>query len=63
MEASEKEEIIIADLTDFLNECLESSNQEGSFVATGINLETMKIQFEFDIVEVEEDNYIGFRGY
>lgn len=51
----------IKKLSDLLNECLESCNQERSFSVRGI--ENGKFVVEFNIVEVEEDNYIGFAGY
>jgi hypothetical protein len=51
----------IKQLTDLLNDCLESMNQERSFFVRGI--ENGKFVVVFDIVEVEEDNYIGFAGY
>jgi hypothetical protein len=50
-------------LTDLLNECLASGNQEHSFTVTGIDLEKMKFSVEFDIVQIPEDGYIGFSGY
>lgn len=52
-----------ADLEKFLNECLETSNQDHSFKVTGINLREGKFYVEFNIVTVPEDNYIGFAGY
>ena len=57
-----KEEIA-EELADMLHELLRYGNQEGSFKVTGINLETMKFNVEFNIHVVEEDNYIGFAGY
>ena len=51
------------DLTDMLNECLESANQEGSFEVTSVDLKNMKFNVSFNIVVVEEDEYIGFQGY
>lgn len=50
-------------LEDILNDCLESYNQEYSFQITGIDLEKGKMQVEFNIVAVPEDNYVGFQGY
>ena len=50
-------------LTDMLTECLSSFNQEGSFKVKIVDLHNMKLTVEFDIVEVPEDNYIGFAGY
>lgn len=50
-------------LEDMLNDCLESYNQEYSFQITGIDLEKGKMQVEFNIVAVPEDNYVGFQGY
>lgn len=50
-------------LSNLLDECLATANQEKSFRVTRIDLENMKFTVEFDIVEVPEDNYIGFTGY
>jgi len=61
--ALSKESTVKKKLTNLLNECLESANQERSFNVVETNLETGKFVVEFDIVEVEEDNYIGFKGY
>jgi len=58
-----KEERIKQELTDLLNELLSYGNQENSFTVTGINLATGKFSVDFDIVEVEEDNYVSFAGY
>lgn len=57
MENSEK----IKALTDLLNECLESSRQEQSFTVIGIVDD--KLRVDFNIVEIPEDDYIGFQGY
>lgn len=54
---------IKASLTQLLDECLEGMNQENSFKVTGIDLNTMKLSVDFDIVIVEEDDYVGFAGY
>jgi len=56
-----KEDEKIGQLTDLLNECLESANQECSFKVKGII--DGKFVVAFDIVEVEEDEYVGFAGY
>jgi hypothetical protein len=48
-------------LTDLLNDCLESANQEYSFKVKGII--DGKFVVAFNIVEVPEDDYIGFAGY
>ncbi len=50
-------------LSDMLEECLESCNQDGSFIVKYVDLKNMKFCVEFDIVKVEEDDYIGFAGY
>ena len=50
-------------LSSMLEECLEYGNQDGSFVVKYVDLENMKFCVEFDIVEIDEDNYIGFAGY
>ena len=57
------EEIVKETLTDLLGDCLETANQEGSFEVTSVDLKTMKFNVSFDIVIVEEDEYIGFQGY
>jgi hypothetical protein len=50
-------------LTDILNDCLSSANQEYSFKVDKVDLENEKFQVTFNIVQVEDDNYIGFQGY
>jgi hypothetical protein len=50
-------------LKDMLNECLTSGNQEYSFTITGIDLEKGKMQVEFNIIAIPEENYVGFNGY
>jgi len=50
-------------LKNSLNDCLASYNQEYSFETTGIDLEKGKMQVEFNIVAIPEDNYVGFQGY
>lgn len=57
------EEIVKNKLTDLLNECLESMNQEYSFKVKSVDLENMKMNVDFEIIIVEEDEYIGFQGY
>jgi len=52
-----------AALTNLLNECLESMNQERSFEVKNIDLKKMKFTVEFNIVIVDDDDYIGFQGY
>ena len=58
-----KEERVKHTLTEMLNELLSYGNQEDSFVVTNVDLEKMKFSVDFNIVEVEEDGYIGFVGY
>ena len=57
------EEDVKAVLTDLLNDCLSSANQEYSFEVKKVDLDNMKFTVEFNIVTVPEDNYIGFQGY
>ena len=57
------EEIVKYKLIGLLNECLESKNQEYSFEVKSIDLKNRKINIDFDITIIEEDNYIGFQGY
>ena len=52
---------IISELSELLDELLEYGNQENSFRVLGIT--EGKLIVAFDIVEVPEDNYIGFQGY
>ena len=52
---------IISELSGLLDELLEYGNQENSFRVLGIT--EGKLIVAFDIVEVPEDNYIGFQGY
>jgi len=61
--ALSKESKVKHQLSDLLNECLESANQENSFKVIETDLKNGKFIVEFDIVEIEEDNYIGFVGY
>jgi hypothetical protein len=57
------EEQVKKHLTDFLNDLLEYGNQEYSFEVTSVDLENMKFNVSFNIVVVEEDDYVGFQGY
>lgn len=57
------EEKVKNHLTDMLNELLEYGNQEHSFKVTSVDLKNMKFNVSFNIVVVEEDDYIGFAGY
>ncbi len=57
MENSKK----ISILTDLLNDCLESCNQERSFTVIGII--DGKFRVDFNIIEIPQDNYLGFQGY
>lgn len=52
-----------ATLKNLLNNCLESANQENSFEIINLDMTNKKLTVVFDVVEVEEDNYIGFAGY
>lgn len=56
---TEQEKIEV--LADLLNDCLETANQEGSFKVLGIM--DGKFVVAFNVVEVPEDDYIGFAGY
>jgi len=56
-----KDEEKIEILADLLNQCLECCNQERSFEVKGII--DGKFVVAFDIVEIKEDDYIGFAGY
>ena len=51
------------DLKNLLNECLESMNQENSFEITSVDMKNKKLYVVFDVVEIPEDDYIGFVGY
>lgn len=57
------DEELAKSLTDTLDECLEGINADGSIIGCKIDRENKKVFFEFDIIEVPEDNYIGFAGY
>lgn len=48
-------------LTYLLNECLSTEGQEHSFKVLGIL--DGKFVVAFDIVQIPEDDYIGFSGY
>jgi hypothetical protein len=52
---------LVSRLTDHLNECLETMNEERSFKVRGI--EDGKFVVEFNITQVPEDDYVGFNGY
>ena len=52
---------LVSRLTDHLNECLETMNEERSFKVRGI--EGGKFVVEFNIHQVPEDDYVGFNGY
>jgi len=56
-------EIVEQALESLLNDCLASENQEYSFKVLDTNLNTGKFTVEFDIVIIEEDNFIGFHSY
>lgn len=58
-----KEERVKHTLTEMLNEFLSYGDQEHSFVVTNVDLKKMKFSVDFNIVEIEEDGYIGFVGY
>jgi len=51
------------ELYNVMNDCLEGINADGSIKSCKVNLETKEVTFTFDIVEVPEDDYIGFAGY
>jgi hypothetical protein len=57
----EKEFYVIRQLAALLNECLEGANQENSFEVLGIK--DGKFVVAFNIVEIPDDNYVGFAGY
>lgn len=57
------EEKVKAILTDLLNECLGSANQEHSFKVVMTDLAAQKFMVEFNIVAVPEDQCICFQGY
>ena len=58
-----KEEKIKKRLSELLENCLEYENQGNSFEVLKVDLENEKFIVSFDIVEVPEDDYIGFTGY
>tara|TARA_R100000541_G_scaffold42364_1_gene49643 strand:- start:79 stop:267 length:189 start_codon:yes stop_codon:yes gene_type:complete len=58
-----KEERVKHTLSEMLNELLSYGSQQHSFVVTNVDLEKMKFSVDFNIVEVEEDGYIGFVEY
>jgi hypothetical protein len=55
----EKEEI----LSELLNECLRSANQDGSIVSLQVNPDGQTCTVVLSVIEVEEDDYVGFQGY
>ena len=57
------EQIVEDSLIEMLDGLLSRGNQEGSFEVKKVDLENMKFTVEFNIVIVEDDNYIGFQGY
>lgn len=52
----------IESLSELLNECLETYNQSSSFEVIEI-AEDNKLLVKFNIVEIPEDDYVGFCGY
>jgi hypothetical protein len=46
-----------------MNEALVGTRENGSIRECEVDLETMQVKFTFDIIEIPEDNYIGFSGY
>jgi len=59
MTKEEKEE----ELSDMLYEALRSFNQEGGIKSYELNEKTGEFHVVFDVVEIDEDGYIGFSGY
>lgn len=50
-------------LLSMLNECLESANQEGGVKQCEYDPKKQEFKVIFDVVEVPEDNYVGFQSY
>lgn len=50
-------------LTELLKEALESVGMEDGIIKTIYDPESNTFTATFDVVEVPEDNYIGFSGY
>lgn len=48
---------------DMLDECLESVNADGSIIGCKIDRINKKVYFEFDLVEIPEDDFVGFWTY
>lgn len=59
----QREIMIMEDLQDILDECLESGNQEGSFKIKSIDLEKRTGVAEFTIAIDDEGNVLGFNAY
>lgn len=57
-----KESEIVDSLADLLNECLETANQEDSFEILSFDKDRMKLIVEFNVVSIEDDDYIAFQG-
>lgn len=55
-------EQVEAQLNSLLRECLSSMNQDGSYSAK-LDVGREKFIVEFNVVNVPEDDYVGFTGY
>jgi len=57
------DERLIMHLKSILDDCLEGMNADGCIRGCRIDRKNLKVFFEFDIIEIPEDNYIGFSTY
>lgn len=53
----------LTELGALLSECLDSGNQNGNWKVIAFDETKNKLIVEFDVVEIPQDDYIGFEGY
>lgn len=63
IEEDNSKHAIAQSLHDMLYEALRGINQEGGIQAYTYDHEKKEFNVTFSVVEIEEDNYIGFDGY
>ena len=56
-------EQIEKNLTELLEECLSSANQDGAIISLNYDEETELCVITMATSIIEEDDYIGFQGY
>lgn len=56
-------ETVEDNLTELMDQCLESLNQQTNIRIDSVDLKNQKITMTFDYHVVESDEYIGFGAY